>query len=807
MIRLENIIKVYNKKQPNQLIVCNDMTLEFEETGLVCILGPSGSGKTTLLNIISGIDSFDKGKIYFDEIPITKYSQKKWDYIRKHKIGYVYQNYHLLNNQTAYQNIEPILKMQGLTDDETIRYHIERLLDTVGLKKYADRKIKQLSGGQQQRVAFARALANNPRVILADEPTGNLDSKNSIELMNIMKEASKEVLIIMVTHEKNLAEYYSDRIIEIENGTIIKDSVNTRQNKLDYLQEHIINLTEYKNQIIENDDIKINHYKDNDIKEKLDVDLIERNKTLYVKVNSKNLNRTKYIDSDSEISLKYKDSHKDSEDKSNKKSIYADYGINDDKKVFSFKDSFKFALRNLTKFNPRYKILFVVMFLVGIIISISVGLLGEVYFVEEPFSIIDANYITVHVDRTQYDDYKLIEEVEGVDQLMLVSSPYTFQLNSPKYYEMRIPIDVSAQPIDIKFFDEETLIYGSLPKDYEIIIDMSVADSIINENIYRGIETYDDVLNCSFRLFTSGVETSTSIDSTLDFKISGIADANSRSVWMKEELIYSITTPWLTDHRVLGDNFKIISGELPTSTTYVMLNENYPDVLLGKIPYSLGIATGTYYISGIYSYEVDGVSFDFQKAVISNLEYIKDKYYIHQYHRHTDFDLLVYTDDVSNTLINLKEAGFEASANIFIPADAQYQKIKANMGYYLIGLGCIVISSLSILLVVRSSLISRTHEISVYRNIGVSRKEIRRIFALEIVLTTTFSCVVGFLLMTFLLIQSESVLGAISIVHYTIPVTLLVILGLYIINLIFGLLPINILLNKTPANIMKKSDL
>ena len=808
MIKLEHIKKYYNRNKINQFLVCNDMTIEFDSVGLVCILGSSGSGKTTLLNIISGIDNFEKGKIEFDGEVITKYRQNQWDDIRKHKIGYVYQNYHLLKNMTVYQNIEPILKMQGITDETEVRDRVLRLLEAVGLANYADRLVKQLSGGQQQRVAFARALANNPKVILADEPTGNLDSKNTIELMNLIKETSKTRLVIMVTHEQSLADFYADRIVEIENGTIIRDCLNETHNNLDYIQEHIINLKNFNKTNTKDKNININRFSDKEKPDNLDIDLIERNQTLYVKINSKSLKRTKYLDVDSEVQIV---DELESQSEQSNPFVLDDFYDKDKyenaKKVFTWKDSFKYAFRNLNIFRHKNKILLFVMLLVGIIISVSVGLLGEVYYVEEPYRTVDSNYITVYMDRTQYDEYALLEDIPNVDQLMLVNEPFYFLLSTPAYYEVRGTTRVSAQPIDIKFFDTETLIFGEVPGQYEIVIDKSVADDIIKNNVQRGIQTYDDVLNCKFRMLTNGVDTSVAEDSALYFSISGIANGNSRSVWMEEELIYSLVTPTLTDYRLLGDNFNIISGRLPTSSTKIMLNENYTSVLLGSVPYNVGISTGNYYISGIYAYVVDGESYDFQKAMISELGYIKEKYFYYRYHRFQDFKLLVYAKDVKAALDSLEEAGYTASANIYTASTAQYFKLKENQTFYLLGLGGIVISAFSILLVMRSSLISRTYEISVYRNIGISRKEIRRIFFLEILLTTTFSTVLGFLIMVLLLIQAQSTLHVVSVTHFTLPVVLFVIIGMYLINIVFGLIPINQLINKTPAYIMKKNDL
>lgn len=808
MIRLEHITKYYNKNKVNQFIVCNDISLTFDNTGLVVVLGASGSGKTTLLNVISGMDKFDQGRLIFDDLIFDRYSHKKWDFIRKHRIGYVYQNYHLLKKLSVYENIEPVLKMQGITDETQIREHILRLLDSVGLANYENRLVKQLSGGEQQRVAFARALANNPKVILADEPTGNLDGKTTIELMNVIKEISKTRLVIMVTHEQALCDYYADRVIKIENGSIVNDYGNDQRLPLDFIQEHIINLSDFEKTTLNTEQLNVSRYSNIDSQDVLDIDLIERNQTLYVKINSNSLKRTKYIDSDSEIIIQ--DSPETSTVDQNPFILDDMYPADFDQskeKVFRWKDVFRFAWRKLNIIQGGNRILFVVLMLVGIIVSISIGLLGEIYRVEEPYQPVDLNYITVYLDRLEYDEYELILDVPGVDQLMLVNKPFTFHISTTDYYQVRSSILVDAQPIDIKFFDETTLIYGSMPTSYQIVVDQSVANDIIENNQSRGIQTYDDVLNCQFKLQTNSTDTYINADTAVYFNISGIANGNSKSVWMKEELIYSLVTPYLIDYRVLEDQFEIVSGELPTSESYLMLNENYPGVFAGDIPYNIGIATGTYYVSGIYRYSVDGVSYNFKNAMVSTLEFMKPKYFKTTYPRYTDFTLLVYATDINATLLALDEAGYEATGTVYIPEYTLQSQLQENQIYYLLGLGGIFVSAFSIFLIMRSSLLSRIYEVSVYRGIGISRREIRRIFLVEILLTTTFSSVIGFLLMVLLLNQAQSTLELISVTHFTGLTILLTVVGMYVVNIIFGLIPINMLLRKTPSTIMKQSDL
>lgn len=179
-------------------------------------------GKTTLLNVIGGLDKVRTGKIYIDNKNITSRRTKKVDKIRNLNIGYIFQDYKLIEDMSVYDNVALVLKMIGIKDKKEIKARVEYILEKIGMYRYRNRPAGMLSGGERQRVGIARALVKNPNIIIADEPTGNLDSKNSLEIMNIIKAISKEKLVILVTHERNLAEFYAVRVIEIQDGSIRK---------------------------------------------------------------------------------------------------------------------------------------------------------------------------------------------------------------------------------------------------------------------------------------------------------------------------------------------------------------------------------------------------------------------------------------------------------------------------------------------------------------------------------------------------------------------------------------------------------
>ncbi len=222
MLELRNISKSYKTGNFKQ-IALKDINLKFRKSEFVCILGQSGSGKTTLLNILSGLDRYDKGDLIINNKSTREFKSADWDAYRNNCIGFIFQSYNLIHHISVLDNVELGLTLSGVAKKER-RKRTLNMLDKVGLKKHINKKPNQLSGGQMQRVAIARAIVNNPDVILADEPTGALDTKTSKEIMNLIKEIAKDKLVIMVTHNPELAKEYATRIIELSDGKIIKDS-------------------------------------------------------------------------------------------------------------------------------------------------------------------------------------------------------------------------------------------------------------------------------------------------------------------------------------------------------------------------------------------------------------------------------------------------------------------------------------------------------------------------------------------------------------------------------------------------------
>ena len=230
MLELKSIHKDYAAGE-NTVHALKNVNLTFRKSDFVSILGPSGCGKTTMLNIIGGLDKYSSGDLVINNRSTKDYKDRDWDSYRNHSVGFVFQSYNLIPHQSVLQNVELALSLSGVSKSER-RQRAKEALERVGLGNQLSKKPGEMSGGQMQRVAIARAIVNNPDIILADEPTGALDTETSIQVMDILKEISKEKLVIMVTHNPELAEKYSTRIIKMLDGEIKDDSSPLTENEL-----------------------------------------------------------------------------------------------------------------------------------------------------------------------------------------------------------------------------------------------------------------------------------------------------------------------------------------------------------------------------------------------------------------------------------------------------------------------------------------------------------------------------------------------------------------------------------------------
>ncbi len=256
MIRVEHLNKTYDRARLGDRRVLKDVSFSLPDKGFICILGPSGCGKTSLLNAVGGLDRFDNGTLTAGETTVNRYGTSNYEAQRNRNFGYIFQNYYLLEDHTVAYNIYLGLHSLELSHRDKIT-RIRSALKAVDMERYIHRRVRDLSGGQQQRVAIARALARRPRVIFADEPTGNLDEANTMNICTLLRKASRDSLVIMVTHEERIANFFADRIIRLDQGTLVSDSEKWERESLQMGSDKEIYTGDLQEEMCESEYVKL----------------------------------------------------------------------------------------------------------------------------------------------------------------------------------------------------------------------------------------------------------------------------------------------------------------------------------------------------------------------------------------------------------------------------------------------------------------------------------------------------------------------------------------------------------------------
>jgi putative ABC transport system permease protein len=813
MIKLENLNKYYNRHKKNEIHVINNTSLELGNTGLVALLGPSGCGKTTLLNAIGGLDKVTSGKIYINGKKLPR-NCNKIDKIRNMNIGYIFQDYYLVDNLSVYDNVALALKICGIKDKEEIQKRVNYVLEKVGMYRYRNRYANMLSGGERQRVGIARAIVKDPNIIIADEPTGNLDSRNTIEVMNIIKAISKDRLVILVTHERELADFYASRILEIEDGTIKNDIDNHHTNDLDYRLDNKIYLMDFKNhEIIEKNDIKINYYS-NDTN-KLNINIVVQNGNIYIE--QKDSNKIEVIDNDSTVEL-VNDHYKKID-----KSIYEEYNfdfnqiINKDIKkkyssIFNPISLISNGFKKVRDYSFIKKILLLGFFASGMFITYSISsLFGVTNIKDENFVSINKNYLTVIVNKIKVDEFKSYEENQNIDYVLPGDSIIYFKIQFDDYYQsLYNQAYLYGSISSINMITKSDLILGRMPEnDYEIVVDKMVLNKLLSDGEsnakYIGITSYDQLINREV-----------SLENMKNFKIVGITDLNSPSIYANEnmftnmilnnynsdeytyydDIINSNDDESLKDYDLVKDEITLKKGRYPTNDYEVIINYNLKDVydLSKKIDYEVN---GTKLkVVGYYTSEKN-----IQNYLVSNTTM---KYYLIT----NSSNITIYPKDKNQVLNEYKEKkvniqdSYEYSKKTYI--EERKESIKSSLIACLIVL---IISIIEIYLMIRASFLSRIKEVGIYRAIGVKKTDIYKMFIGEIIAITTLSSFVGVILMSYIIKQLSFISYMSSKFMMNTSIFILIMIIVYLLNLIIGLLPVYKVIRKTPAQIMSRSDI
>lgn len=801
MIKIKKLNKYFFKNKKKEIHVINDTSLELEDKGLVSLLGPSGSGKTTLLNVIGGLDKPNTGEIYINNKRLTRVSNSKVDKIRNLDIGYIFQNFNLIDDMTVYDNVSLVLKMIGIKDKNEIKKRVNYVLETLGIYKYRHRLAGLLSGGERQRVAIARAIVKNPSIIIADEPTGNLDSKNTIEIMNIIKSISKDKLVILVTHEKELAYFYSSRIIELLDGKIINDIVNKDNDELDYRIDNKIYLKDMKNhEKIKSNNINIDYYTNND--NKINVKIVVKNNTIYIETNEK----SEIINEDSAIELVDDSYKKITKEESEKYKFDYDNIINKDIKlkyssIYNPISMLKSGFKKLKSYSVLKKILLSGFFISSMFVVYSVSnILGILDIQDKEFISRNKNYLSIESNEILKDKYEEYKKIENINYILPGDSIVNFDIHYNFYYQTNYALDsLNGSLSSIKMIDKDDLIYGRMPtSEYEIVVDKMSIDKLIDNYTCTqvGLLKTEDFINLIVN-----------INNMKDFTIVGITNLQSPSIYTDESMFIDILSNsndnmyWYEDsednlinYKLKEEEFTLKKGSLPNEYEVIV---NYEDRYTYELNKTIDIKVNDKKLKVVGYYESKTLTKFLTNEITMEDKLIDD-----------NKEIVVYPVDKLELIQELNKEGINIKDTYSLDRQKYIDEHKDTMISSCVVAGIILIISLvEIFLIIRSSFLSRIKEVGTLRAIGVKKSDIYKMFLGEILSITLTASLLGYLIMLYIvhgLVTLPIISGNYIFNTEMILISASIIVGF---NILVGLLPVYFTIRKTPAAILSRTDI
>jgi len=868
MIKITDLNKYYNKGKANELHVINNTSLELGDNGLVCILGESGSGKTTLMNTISGLDDFVNGTIQVDDRIIDKYGSAEQEVVRNEKFGYIFQNYYLLQDRTVEYNIRLALSLYDITEEEKDE-RIDYVLNAVEMSRYKKRLTSQLSGGQQQRIAIARALAKTPRVIFADEPTGNLDEANTMKIMSILKKISKDCLVVVVTHERSIADFFADRIIWIADGKIEKEMEKTSQGVYEFVDDTNIYLQEFDKKEFTSDSIKIQSFTTGDEKIDIDLKLIYEHGKIYLY--AENAGNIEFLTNDSE--KKVVDSKRPTMDIEEIDNLEYSLGtIESSKKPkMSFGEIFSIAVSNLKNMGKKQIFLAASLLAMAVLIVLTVQDIMSVLTINKKEVVTnDSHYIKIDIEKNGLitnDDLKsniakLLAEINNASlpDFTYIVPEASFSYEYEGFWQLEdVKNNVegfSVVPMDA--FKESDLIYGKMPTSTnEIVVDKWVLENFISSGneFSNVITTIKHFLGKSFVILRGA-------SNERKLTITGICDTGEPSIYIDKFEGFGISS-WAKPcislsklNKLTGNkysNVKLGSGVLVSQADYDTAANNYLsgkyngfyNYSRGEMPrlrwgqtiedwfeqkeeeygvtyeeyleiaahpenFELSFTTqyGNFEIEGVFDNPELGVSMivadSSYSTIVSQIAQYKRRFYIYTSDKEAVKDYL--ENEVSKSIKN--KISLEIT-DLYEEDLAEYNAAKEVKlsGRMVITITIFIISMIILYFMMRANAIKRMTDIAVYRLLGISKGSIVWLFAIENILLTSYTSVVGALVTTLVtnFISSIPALG----ITFVFPWYAFVgtVLFFYLINTFIGIMPIRKILKLPPAQLAAKYDI
>ena len=806
MIKITGLHKYFNRGKKNELHVLDGIDLEFADHGLVCILGESGSGKTTLLNVLGGLDVFAKGQIQVDDTVLEKYRAKEIELLRNDKFGYIFQNYYLLQDYTVAYNVKLALNTFDIPEEEKDK-RVEYVLEQLGILKYKKKLVSQLSGGQQQRVSIARALVKAPKIILADEPTGNLDEENTLRTMSILKNISKDCLVILVSHERRIANFFADRIIEIRDGRIQKDYKNRNSDAYERMDDGNIYLKDLSQVMLsEKENAQISLYgTEEDVKQNISLRLAWKNGKLYIQ----NLSECDVLLAGQEAGCELVDDHKPDVDMSSvEKFEFSLPHIKADRASrLTRKEIWKMAMENIRLMGKKQAFIIGILLVTAVMLTITLANFTNSYFFNKKQVLTsDSHYVTVRASssgkagKADYDkafeDFCEKYAFQGKYSDIFRSNGGSLLLQYDGFMQLNaaeVAFDEFSY-ISLDHVKKDELVCGRMPEtSWEIVVDKWLFDKFFeSDSPFKTLfKSQEDFLGTKLLSSITGDE----------FEIVGICDKEEPSIYMNQNRAMGLS---VNSERIAG--LAELQAEYPGEYDNITLGET--EALVSETEWeafkrrnsdSFTIAdVGTFRIAGFFpdEFAVDYVLAESACLKVRNAYILNSKGYN------------LYTENPKNAIKELKKYAKNYSDSFLLTVTNENQKELAKFekarkenvtSRNLIAVAAMCISMFMIYFMIKSNVVSRTEELTVYRLIGIAKGSIVKAYLLEMFLITSYTTLPAVIVTSGII----KFIGSIPSLELGITYPWWAAAGLiglvYVLNLLISIVPVHGILSKPPA--------
>ena len=826
MIEIKNLKKTYDKRTRNAHQVLHGMSFTLPDTGFVCILGQSGCGKTSLLNAIGGLDSFDSGNIITENTRITRSGSHKMEKERNAHFGYIFQNYYLLSEHSVAYNVFLGMHSMPISKKEKMQ-RVRVALEKVDMLRYRKRPVGQLSGGQQQRVAIARAIAKNPKVIFADEPTGNLDEANTMNICSILKELSKESLVVMVTHEERIAKFFADRIITIEDGYITSDQTEWQRGVMDAGVKGAVYAGDYEESHAEGQNISLRILNQPDAAP-VALTVITEKDRIIIKTNDARV----VLCSESNIPPQLIEGERpvlSTESFTEKQSFLSrPTEAQKDKKGKGL--GMKFLLKEAKSLVSSRRLgkagMLIFIMLLSAMLSVSVADIITISTINpEDFIKTDSHVLKLKFERGKempFAETDLIKYVNAYQQYMEQSGlDFDYVPGSSRYFvykdstvpqlgELSMKLDfVNYTHIDR--LDPSTLIYGRMPlRSDEVVIDRWLIDKYLEKDgILQNI-----IPNAEYLLG----KTLEGNKSTFNPKIVGICDSGEPTMYMSTSGLYcqaagSVETmPFSEFVAITGyDEVESLGQNKAGNDHCIILPDNAGLVFASLVGQIRNIASPTRTIVIIDAPQ--NVGHDISAKYILADQVIEEMYKT-TLTNHTEFNIWCADKEAMIAFLSaempeeLKDIIVVTYEDKWSEAYQEYEEetsLKAD-ARTIITATVFALSLVMLYLMQRSKINEHMDVIAVYRLLGVPKGNLAFVFAVESI-TLTLKYALPTVGLTWLGINLLSSLEAIDFyMLYPLGAAALTLLAILVIRVIFSVLPVLRLLYAPPAKLASQHD-